>query len=86
MKRLVEQVDEEGLESLLGEHVTVWCECYIYAGKLVGMNETDVKLEGARIVYETGVLTEAGFKNAQPLPGHHWYVRVAKIESYGRMQ
>jgi len=85
MKKRIGQVDGEGLESLLGEHVTLWCECYIYAGKLIGVNTHDVLLEDAKIVYETGPLTEPGFKDAQALPGP-WYVRTAKIESYGRMK
>lgn len=84
MKKLVEVDEGEGLESLLGENVTLWCECYIYAGKLVGVNEQDVKLEKASIVYETGPLKESGFKDAQELPDI-WYVRVARIESYGKM-
>lgn len=84
MKKLIEE-SGEGLVALLGENVTLWCECYIYAGKLVGVNEHDVKLENAAIVYETGNLDKKGFKDAQPLPGKCWYVRVAKIESYGVM-
>jgi len=84
MKKIVEDVAGEGLESLLGENVTLWCECYIYAGKLVGVNEAEVLLENASVVYETGPLTQPGFKDAQGLPGP-WYVRVAKIESYGKM-
>jgi hypothetical protein len=84
MKKLVEEVTGEGLGSLLGERVTLWCECYIYAGKLIGVNERDVLLEDAAVVYETGPLCDKGFKDAQPLPGP-WYVRTAKIESYGAM-
>ena len=84
MKKLVEEVSGEGLESLLGENVTIWCECYIYAGKLVGVNDLDILLSGASIVYETGPFGASGFKDAQPLPGD-WYVRMAKIESYGVM-
>ena len=86
MKKLmqVQEIEGEGLTALLGERVTLWCECYIYAGVLVGVNEHDVLLEHASIVYETGPLTEAGFKDSQTLPGP-WYVRVAKIESYGVM-
>lgn len=83
MKKIVE-VSGEGLEGLMGENVTLWCEAYIYAGKLVGVNEHDVLLHDAKIVYETGPLTESGFKDAQALPGP-WYVRIAKIESYGVM-
>jgi len=84
MKKLVEEVSGEGLEALLGEQVALWCECYIYAGKLIGANEHDVLLEDAKVVYETGPLAERGFKDAQALPGP-WYVRVGKIESYGVM-
>jgi len=83
MKKIV-QVSGEGLESLLGERIAVWCECYIYAGMLAGVNENDILLDDASVVYETGKLDEQGFKDAQPLPGP-WYVRTAKIESYGRM-
>lgn len=86
MKRLVEEVSNEGLESLLGKKVTLWCECYIYAGELVGVNESDVKLKSASIVYETGELQKKGFRDSQALPGDCWYIRVAKIESYGEMQ
>jgi len=85
MKTIVETNETEGLESLLGEEVTLWCECYIYAGKLIGVNSSFVKLTDAKIVYETGPLTEKGFKDAQPLPGDSWYVQTAKIEAFGKM-
>jgi len=84
MKKIVEEVSGEGLESLLGEQVAIWCECYIYAGKLKGVNEEDILLEDAKIVYETGPLDEKGFADSQPLPSK-WYVRTSKIESYGLM-
>ena len=84
MKKLVEEVSGEGLESLLGKHVAIWCECYIYAGKLIGVNDEDILLSDAKIVYETGPLAEHGLKDAQALPGK-WYVRTSKIESYGAM-
>ena len=87
MKKLVTttEVEGEGLMALLGEHVTLWCECYIYAGKLTGVNETCVLLEDAKIVYETGPLNESGFSEAQPLPSQ-WYIQTAKIESFGAMK
>lgn len=86
MKQLVQavEVEGEGLEALLGKNVTIWCECYIYTGELIGVNSDFVKLRGAKVVYETGLLTEPGFKDAQPFPAD-WYVRIQKIESYGEM-
>lgn len=84
MKRIVETTEGSGLEALLGEKVALWCECYIYADKLIGVNDTCVMLGDAGIVYETGPLSEAGFKDFQPLPSP-WYVQTSKIESFGVM-
>ncbi len=81
MKKIVE-TSGEGLEGLLGENVMVWCECYIYSGKLTGVNDHDIRLDDACVVYETGPLDVSGFKDAQKLPSP-WYVRTYKIESYG---
>lgn len=82
MKRIVE-VDGQGLESLLGEEVTLFCANYIYHGVLVGVNKDDVVLKDASIVYETGPFNEVGFKDAQSLCSGEWHVRTAVIESYG---
>ena len=85
MKRIVEEVSGEGLESLLGRNVAIWCMNYIYAGTLVGVNETDIKLSAAKVVYETGPLTAGQWKDAQELPSD-WYIRTAAIESYGEVR
>ena len=84
MKKLVSvtEVSGEGLEALLGETITLFCLNYIYTGKLVGVNNTCVLLSDAAIVYETGNLSEGGWKDAQKLPGN-WYVQAAAIESFG---
>lgn len=83
MKKLVnvQEVEGEGLVGLMGENVMLFCLNYIYAGKLAGVNEHDVLLENAQIVYETGELTAKKFQDAQPLPAP-LYVRVSAIESY----
>ncbi len=85
MKKLVSvvEVDGEGLASLLGEYVTVWCLNYIYSGKLAGVNRDDILLEEAVVVYETGTLKGSAFKDAQALPTPQ-YIRTAAIESYGK--
>lgn len=84
MKKIVQTVEVpgQGLEALLGEQVTFFCLNYIYHGKLVGVNTSDVLLENCFIVYETGAFTEKGFKDAQ-FVGDEWRLRTATIESYG---
>ena len=70
MKTLVEikETPNEGLISLMGQRVTLFCLNYIYEGKLVGVNDDCCKLEDASIVYETGPLCGTCRKDAQLLP------------------
>jgi hypothetical protein len=82
MKKLVQQVDGEGLEKLIGERVTFFCLNYIYTGKLAGVSETCALLEDASVVYETGAFTDNNWKDAQKLP-NDWYVQLGVIESFG---
>lgn len=84
MKKLVQVVEMEnqGLSALLGQPVVLFCMNYIYAGELVGVNDTDVILKDAQIVYETGPLG-GKFKDAQKLPSGEWRIRTSSIESYG---
>ena len=83
MKVLVESREGEGLESLIGQEVTLFCINYIYAGKLVGVNTTCVKLENPKIVYETGAFSEKGWKDAQALPNKYFYIMLSAVESFG---
>ena len=87
MKKLVkvEEVSGEGLLGLMGENVTLFCLNYIYTGKLVGVNDTFVKLENAAVVYETGAFSDPNFKDAQSLP-HEWYVQISAVESFGKLK
>jgi hypothetical protein len=86
MKKIVEQVEGEGLEAFLGERITLFCANYIYTGILAGINDTCVLLTDAAIVYETGAFSEKGWKDAQSLPGKKWYVQLAAIESFGSVK
>ena len=87
MKQLVkvEEVPNEGLVGLMGENITLFCLNYIYTGKLVGVNDTFVKLEKASVVYETGAFSDPKFKDAQALP-NDWYVQRSAIESFGKLK
>lgn len=78
----ITEIEGEGLTALLGQIVTLFCSAYIYTGKLVGVNDTCVKLESAAIVYETGELGSKTWKDAQKLP-NDWYVQTSAIESFG---
>jgi hypothetical protein len=81
MKKLIED-ENEGLISLMGERITLMCGCYFYTGKLVGVNDTCVKLEDAGVVYETGSFSDSSWKDMQELP-NDWYVQTQAIESFG---
>ena len=80
MKKLVEG---QGLVALLGKNVVVFCMNYIYAGKLVGVNDTDIILQDAGIVYETGELNAKNFKDFQKFGVSEHRIRTSAIESYG---
>jgi hypothetical protein len=85
MKKLVEvvQVEGEGLDGLLGQEVLLLCQNYFYTGKLVGVNDTFVKLEKTIIVYETGTFSSKGYKDAQTLHTSEFYINRAAIEAFG---
>jgi len=78
----IEEVENEGLVLMLGQIVTLFCINYIYTGKLIGVNKTCVKLQKAKIVYETGNFSDKHWKDAQELP-NDWYVKRSSIESFG---
>ena len=82
MKKIVQEVNGEGLDKLLGERVTLFCLNYIYTGMLSGVNDSCVLLTDAAIVYETGAFSDKSWKDAQKLPGE-WYVQRDCIESFG---
>lgn len=83
MKQLmaVTEVDGEGLVSLLGKRVLLFCLNYIYVGTLTGVNNTFVKLAEASIVYETGAFDKATFTDAQKL-AFPLYIQTEAIESF----
>ena len=85
MKVLVNEVENEGLFALMGQRVTLLCGVYIYSGKLVGVNDTCVKLQDAGIVYETGSFSDKKWKGCQSLP-NDWYVTTQSIESFGKLK
>ena len=82
MKMLVQEIEGEGLEFLLGKTITLYCINYIYTGELLGVNSTCVKLGSPKIVYETGPHEQKTWQDAQSLP-NEWYVQLAAVESFG---
>jgi hypothetical protein len=86
MKKIVNviEVEDEGLVSLLGEQIIVWSLNYIYAGTLAGVNDTCLRLDDAKVVYETGPLTGTMQQSAQALKNPA-YVMLHCIEMYTKI-
>ncbi len=82
MKPLVDSKGD-GLVAHLGEKVTLFGMVYIYTGTLSSVNDSDVELTDAKLVYETGELNSGEWNDAQALPSP-WSVRLSAIESWGR--
>ena len=82
MKKIIVEDKNEGLLKLLGEKVTVYCDTFIYSGTLTGVNDEDILLTNAVIVYDTGAHDTQEFDTVGKLP-NDWYVRKSKIESFG---
>lgn len=80
--KTIENVENEGFISLIGQRITVFCAVYIYTGDLVGVNDTCIKLENPAIVYETGAFDSKQWKDAQSLP-NTIYIQTAMVESFG---
>lgn len=70
-------------EELIGKDVTLFCVNMIYTGTLVAATEHSLKLKDPSIIYETGPFNDKKWKDEQPLPHKHWYVRTSVVESYG---
>lgn len=84
MKKIINvvEVEGEGLQSLLGEKVILFCMNYFYAGTLTGVNADCVLLEDAGIVYETGAFTDVKWKDFQKIGSI--YVRLQAIEAFAK--
>ena len=85
MRKLIEEIAGEGLESMLGEVVTLFCLNYIYTGQLVGVNTSCILLKNPAIVYETGPFSDPSWKDVQKLP-NQLYVMQSAIESFGKVK
>ena len=83
MKVITEEIKNEGMVALLGQEVTIFCCRYIYTGKLIGVNDTCVKLGDPKIVYDTGCFSKDKFADAQSLGVESYYVATGSIESFG---
>jgi hypothetical protein len=84
MKKLptqVIEVDNEGLITLLGKNVLVFCMNYIYTGNLSGVNTDVIMLDNPKIVYNTGGFDSNSFEDAQALP-NSLYIQKNSIESF----
>ena len=84
MKKLVQEIENEGFEKLLGETVTLFCLNYFYNGKLVGVNETCILLQDPKLIYETGEWSSGSWKDVQSMGIEELYIQKQAIESFGK--
>lgn len=84
MRKLVQEIENEGFEKLLGETVTLFCLNYFYNGKLAGVNDTCVLLQDPKVIYETGAFSDKAWKDAQVMNIEELYVQKNAIESFAR--
>lgn len=76
----VQEVAGEGLLALLDKKVMVYCCGFIYTGVLSGVNDVDILLTDASIVYNTGPIASQP-TDASAVPSD-LYIRTAAIECY----
>ena len=82
MKKIIIEVENEGLVALMGEEVVIYAGVFIYSGVLDGVNDKFIRLTGARVVYDTGPLQGKEFLKDEET-GTAWYVMTHAIESFG---
>ena len=76
------EVEGEGLITFLDQKVTFFTPTFIFTGKLVGVNDTCVKLENPAIVYETGAFSDKKYKDEQSLCVPFLYLQIGMIITF----
>jgi hypothetical protein len=82
MKKLITEVENEGLMSLMGKRVFVVASSYFYEGVLTGVNNECVLLEDAYFVFESGDFTGNKIDLAEKIQSGKIYVQKNMIESF----
>ena len=82
MKRVVkvQEIEADGLVSLLGKKIYVQGCRYSYSGILSGVNDDCICIENPGIVYETGQWELDNWKDVQSLGVSECFVQKAAIE------
>ena len=84
MRKLVQEIENEGFEKLLGETVTLFCLNYFYNGKLIGVNESCVLIQDPKIIYETGEWSNDSWSDVQKMGIEELYIQKQAIESFAK--
>ncbi len=81
--RKVNENKRQDLLNLIGEKVVLLGVNYLYYGVLTEVYEDNVSLQGARIVFETGNITDAKFKDESEMYSSKWNIMLSAVESFG---
>jgi hypothetical protein len=82
MKVLMTENNEEGFLALIGKNVEIQTGLFIYAGKLIGVNSTCVKLDNAHTVFDTGDFKNKKYSDAQARENPILYVQLAGVFAF----
>lgn len=82
-ERKVNENKRQDLLNLIGEKVVLLGVNYLYYGVLTEVYEDNVSLQGAKIVFETGNITDAKFKDESEMYSSKWNIMLSAVESFG---
>jgi len=84
MKKLVEvvEVEDEGFVSALGKQVLIFGFRYNYSGILEGVNDKNILLKDAVMVFQTGKFSDKKWADAEVPKSDRIYVQISAIESW----
>lgn len=82
-ERKVNENKRQDLLNLIGQRVALLCVNYLYYGVLTEVYEDNVSLQGAKIVFETGNISDPKFKDESEMYSSKWNVMLSAVESFG---
>jgi hypothetical protein len=78
-------MNRKKLESFVGKEIVIYCCRYIYAGKVVEIDDFSLELTDCGIVYVTGSHNDSEWEAYEKIKKNH-HIALQSIESYGEFK